>query len=65
MACSCGKNERNIELDKAVAMATNESDKEKSNYVVYEFEKKYTYDKKSCWEKAGRPGTLERIIYPV
>lgn len=65
MACNCGKNTKSLQLENILKMATTECNIDKEKYVVYELNGKITYDKKSCWEKAGRQGNVKHIIYPL
>jgi len=61
MGCGCIK----ARTDNVLEMAKKESKIENKPYVIYRYEGKKTYDRKECWEKAGCPGTIIRIIYPV
>lgn len=64
MSCDCLKRNTS-ESDKVRSMAIHESKIERVDYVIYEEKEKTYYDRKSCWEKAGKPGTLREIIYSV
>ena len=64
MSCGCLK--KNItEADKARAVAEKVSKLEKTDYVIYEENGKTYFDRKSCWEKAGKPGKAREIIYHI
>lgn len=61
MACNCIK--RTISLhDRARIEARKLSELEKADYVIYDEKGRIYTDRRSCWEKAGRPGTLREIV---
>lgn len=64
MSCDCLKRNTS-ESDKVRSMAVRESKIERADYVIYEEKEKTYYDRKSCWEKSGKPGTLREIIYSI
>lgn len=65
MSCGCLKKRTESERDKIRRAAMRESEIEKRDYVIYEEEEKLYYDRKECWEKAGRPGKAKEIIFAV
>lgn len=65
MSCGCRGKRTATELDKIRLAATRESEIDKTDYVIYEENGKRYYDRKSCWEKAGKPGRLAEIIFFV
>lgn len=64
MACDCLK-KQTTDVDKIITQAFKESEIEKEDYIVYEENGKIYYDRKTCWEKAGRPGKIQEIIYHI
>ena len=46
-------------------MAVKLSGLEKKDYVIYEEHEKTYFDRKECWTKAGKPGTVREFIYAV
>ena len=58
MACDCMKTSDNV-----LAMAETEAKTDGVDYVIYVLNSKRYYDKKDCWIKNGKQGTLERIIF--
>lgn len=64
MACDCLK-KNTTEIDKVSAQAQLESNLEKTDYIVYEENGKTYYDRKTCWEKAGKPGKAIEIIFHI
>ncbi|OUO16614.1 hypothetical protein B5F93_00660 [Odoribacter splanchnicus] len=62
MSCDCLK-KKTTEADKIMNQARIESEIEKKDYVVYEEGNKTFYDRKSCWQKAGKPGKVRGIIF--
>lgn len=37
-------------------------EKEKRNYVIYEYENKTQFDAVECWEKGGRLGVATTLV---
>lgn len=62
MSCDCLK-KKTTEADKIMKQAQTESKIEKTDYIVYEEQDKTFYDRKECWEKAGKPGKITAVIY--
>lgn len=48
--------------DRVRAEARKLSELEKADYVIYDEKGRIYTDRRSCWEKAGRPGTLREIV---
>lgn len=57
MSCNCLKKNK-TDFDKAVELSRKESSIDKTDYVIYEEDKKIFHDKKECWIKAGKPGKI-------
>lgn len=64
MSCDCLK-KHTTEAEKVSKQAYTESKIEKTDYIVYEEENKIYYDRKACWEKAGRPGVVREIVFYI
>jgi hypothetical protein len=65
MGCGCGKITIAPREDRARLMAIRLSKIDASDYIIYEIEGNTFFDKKSCWEKGGRPGSVKELIcYP-
>lgn len=64
MACDCLK-KKNTGYDKIRTLAKTESKIDKVDYIIYQDEGKTYHERKECWEKAGRPGKIEEIIYYI
>lgn len=62
MSCGCIKKRTDPVYEKLVKQAMKEAKLDKVNYVIYEIDGKIYYDKKTCWENAGREGTIKELI---
>ena len=61
MGCGCLK-QTESELSKTRKLAEKLSSKENVDYVIYSEDGKIYCDRKSCWDKAGRPGEFKELV---
>lgn len=65
MSCGCLKKKTESEYAKIKEMALRESELEKADYVIYSEGGRVYYDRRSCWEKAGRPGRVREFLFAL
>lgn len=63
MGCGCKEIKRRP-ADELPEFVWNLAIKENRNYVIYEFEKKKTFDAIECWANGDYPGVPEILIVP-
>ena len=62
MGCGCIKREA-TDRDKMRELAGRMSEQEQHDYIIYEQNGKYYFDRKECWQKGGSPGKIAEIIF--
>lgn len=64
MGCGCIEHTES-ELSKTRKLADKLAKAEQADYIIYKENGKIYCDKKSCWEKAGRPGEFKELVCAI